>query len=95
MSTKADQVQLRRAIAEKWSDEDDHSNYRYNVERCANGKRVYLLRPTWLNNGFYFQVNVEGLVKVVKLGKVRRLKVAALIAVETSRRRVQSPLHRS
>lgn len=65
----ADRGGLRRAVAEKWSDENAHTNYRYNVERCADGKRLYLLRPTWLNKGFDFQVNVEGLVKVVKLAK--------------------------
>ena len=65
----ADRGTLRRKIAEKWSDEAQYTNYRYNVERCANEKRVYLLRPTWLNKGFDFQVNVEGLVKVVKIAK--------------------------
>ena len=65
----ADRRTLRQTIAEKWCDEEPHTNYRYNVERCADGKRVYLLRPTWLNKGFDFQVNVEGLVKVVKAGK--------------------------
>lgn len=65
----ADRKELRRAIAEKWSEEEAHTNYRYNVECCADGKRVYLLRPTWLNKGFDFQVNIEGLVKVVKPGK--------------------------
>ncbi len=65
----ADRRTLRRTIAEKWCEEDQHTNYRYNVERCANGKRVYLLRPTWLNKGFDFQVNVEGLVKVAKPAK--------------------------
>ena len=44
-------------------------NYRYNVDQCVNGQRVYLLRPTWLNKGFDFQVNVEDLVKVVKPAK--------------------------
>lgn len=62
----ADRRSLRRMIAAKWCDEDQYTNYRYNVERCADGKRVYLLRPTWLNKGFDFQVNVEGLVKAVK-----------------------------
>jgi hypothetical protein len=38
-----DRKALRRAIAEKWSEEDAYTNYRYNVERCANGKRVHLL----------------------------------------------------
>ena len=65
----ADPRTLRKAIADKWCDEDPYANYRYNVERCANGKRVYLLRPTWLNKGFDFGVNVEGLVKVIKPGK--------------------------
>ena len=64
--SSSDRRTLRRTIAEKWSDEDPHTNYRYNVEQCADGKRVYLLRPTWLNKGFDFQVNVEGLVKVLK-----------------------------
>ena len=67
--TGADRRALRRGIAEKWSEENAHTNYRYNVEHCASGNRVYLLRPTWLNKGFDFQVNVEGLVKVVKPGK--------------------------
>jgi hypothetical protein len=31
----ADRSTLRRTIADKWSDEDPHTNYRYNVERCA------------------------------------------------------------
>ena len=65
----SDRRTLRRTIAEKWCEEDPNTNYRYNVERCASGKRVYLLRPTWLNKGFDFQVNVEGLVKVVKPAK--------------------------
>ena len=64
-----DRRTLRRAIAEKLSDENAYTNYRYNVEHCQSGKRVYLLRPAWLNKGFDFQVNVEGLVKVVKPGK--------------------------
>ena len=37
----ADRRTLRRAIAEKWSDEDPHTNYRYNVEKWVSGKRVY------------------------------------------------------
>ncbi len=67
--SSADRRTLRRTIAEKWSEEEPYTNYRYNVEKCSAGNRVYLLRPTWLNKGFDFQVNVEGLVKVVKLGK--------------------------
>jgi hypothetical protein len=65
----ADRGTLRRTVAEKWCDEQPHSNYRYNVEACASGRRVYLVRPAFLNKGFDFQVNVEGLVKVVKIAK--------------------------
>src|SRR5688500_13308615 len=64
-----DRRALRRAVAEKWSEEDPYTKYRYNVELCADLKRVYLLRPTFLNKGFDFGVNVEGLVKVVKVAK--------------------------
>ena len=50
----------RRAVANKWLGERQYTKYRYNVERCEDGCRVYLLRPTWLNKGFDFMVNVEG-----------------------------------
>jgi hypothetical protein len=56
----SDRSSQRRALAEKWLDEGQYTNYRYNVETCKDGSRVYLLRPTWLNKGFDFQVNVEG-----------------------------------
>lgn len=64
-----DRSDLRRALAEQWFDESPHTNYRYNVERCANGSWVYLLRPTWLNKGFDFQVNVEGFRSVTRTAK--------------------------
>lgn len=50
----------RRALAEKWLDEKEFTNYRYYVETCEDRSWVYLLRPTWLNRGFDFQVNLEG-----------------------------------
>ena len=55
----ADRTSQRRALAEKWLEEGQYTNYRYNVDTCEDGSRVYLLRPTWLNKGFDFQVNVE------------------------------------
>lgn len=64
-----DRSAARRAVAEKWLEEDAYSSYRYNVERCASGDRVYLLRPTWLNKGFDFQVNVEGFRSVTRVSK--------------------------
>jgi hypothetical protein len=60
---------MRTAFALKWLDESPYTNYRYNVERCTNGKRLYLLRPTWLNKGFDFQVNVEGFRSVTRTAK--------------------------
>jgi hypothetical protein len=64
-----DRSALRRAVAAKWLEESPYTNYRYNVERCANGRQVYLLRPTWLNKGFDFQVNVEDFRSVTRTAK--------------------------
>ena len=55
-STSSEQ---RRELAEKWLDEGRFADYRYNVETCHDGSRIYLLRPTPLNKGFDFQVNLE------------------------------------
>lgn len=55
-----------RALAERWLQEDEYTNYRYNVETCTDGCQVYLLRPTWLNKGFDFQVNLEGFRSTIK-----------------------------
>jgi hypothetical protein len=49
----------RRELAEKWLDEGRFADYRYNVETCRDGARIYLIRPTPLNKGFDFQVNLE------------------------------------
>jgi hypothetical protein len=35
--------------------------YRYNVEKLKDGKKIFLLKPTFLNKGIDFQVWVEGL----------------------------------
>jgi hypothetical protein len=51
--------QQRRELAEKWLEEGRFADYRYNVEKCYDGSRIYLLRPTPLNKGFDFQVNLE------------------------------------
>lgn len=51
---------LRRKVLDAWLEEEENSRYRYNVETCSNGKKVYLLRPTWLNKGLDFQINLEG-----------------------------------
>jgi hypothetical protein len=64
-----DRVSQRRGLAEKWLEEDEYTNYRYNVEMCSDGERVYLLRPTWLNKGFDFQVNLEGFNSVTRTSR--------------------------
>jgi len=56
----------RRELSERWLSEDPYTAYRYNVETCDDGKRVYLLRPTYLNKGFDFQVNLEGFKSVTR-----------------------------
>jgi hypothetical protein len=37
------------------------SKYTYFVETLANGKRIFLTRPARLNNGFDFEIRVEGM----------------------------------
>ena len=39
----------------------DASRYRYNVEKLADGKRVFLTRPARLKMGFDFRISVEGM----------------------------------
>lgn len=56
----SDRSSQRQALARKWLREGQYSSYRYFVETCQDGKRVYLRRPTFLNKGFDFQVNLEG-----------------------------------
>ncbi len=63
-----DRSSYRRQLAEKWLEEDPYTDYRYNVEVCQDGKKVYLVRPTQLNKGFDFQINVEGFKHKTKPG---------------------------
>jgi hypothetical protein len=58
--TKLTRLEQRTQLAETWLSEQENSKYRYDVEVCKTGKKVYLLRPTWLNKGFDFQINLEG-----------------------------------
>jgi hypothetical protein len=65
----SDRSSQRRALAKKWLREGQYSSYRYFVETCHDGTRVYLRRPTFLNKGFDFQVNVEGFRSKTRKGK--------------------------
>src|SRR3989338_3797868 len=45
-----------------WKDGKKYvTRYRYFVEKLKDGRRIYLLRPTFLNKGIDFQVWVEKL----------------------------------
>lgn len=50
----------RRRLVLSWLKEQPYTSYRYNVEDCKDGTRIYLRRPTNLNKGFDFQVHLEG-----------------------------------
>lgn len=67
--TSTSPAAARRAVATQWLAEAPYTRYRYNVEQCCDGSRVYLLRPTWLNKGFDFMVNLEGFQSQVKPSK--------------------------
>ena len=60
--------ELRKKVVEKflsekggyWKNRRKHvTRYKYFVEKLKDGRRVYLLRPTYLNKGIDFQVWVE------------------------------------
>jgi len=59
----------RRKLADTWLAEEEWSKYRYDVELCRDGKKVYLKRPTFLNKGFDFQICLEGLKGKPKQGE--------------------------
>lgn len=59
-------IQKRKALISCFLNEvagvgtgDDASRYQYNVESYSD-YRIFLKRPTWLNKGFDFTVNVQG-----------------------------------
>lgn len=57
---KPDSLGQKRAFARLWVREARYQKYRYYVEKCSDGKRIYLARPTALNKGVDFQVGLEG-----------------------------------
>lgn len=46
---------------------NDSSKYTYYVETLADGNRVYLTRPAFLNKGFDFVIRVEMRTMVIKV----------------------------
>lgn len=66
--TNSNRETLRNKVVQKFLTEDGGyvsngikhiTKYRYNVETLADQRRIFLLKPTWLNKGIDFQVMVE------------------------------------
>lgn len=53
---------VRKYMLYLYATEDCKTKIRYYVETLANGKRIYLERPTFLNKGCDFQIYVEDLI---------------------------------
>lgn len=53
---------IRKYMLYLYATEDCMTKIRYYVETLANGKRIYLERPTFLNKGCDFQIFVEDLI---------------------------------
>ena len=54
-----DKKEIRVFILHTWLEEKQGTIYRYFVETLANGKRIYLERPTQKNKGCDFVIFVE------------------------------------
>lgn len=56
--------QIRSKVLRTWEAESPGSGqYRYNVEQCADGSFIYLLRPANLNKGCDFKILSENFKK--------------------------------
>jgi hypothetical protein len=74
--------QLREKVATEFLKEqcgsgvgDNASKYIYFVETLADGRRVFLSRPAFLNKGFDFEIKVEN-TNFAEAGKPRRNRPA-------------------
>ena len=62
-----DKKEIRVFILHTWLEEKQGTIYRYFVETLANGKRIYLERPTQKNKGcmiFYFSITQSFFKKI-------------------------------
>lgn len=56
--------QIRSKVLRTWEAETPGSGqYRYNVEECADGSKIYLVRPANLNKGCDFVIVSENFLK--------------------------------
>lgn len=58
----SNRAEVRKYMLYLYATEDCKTKVRYFVEKLADGKRIYLERPTFLNKGCDFQIYVEDLI---------------------------------
>jgi len=66
----ATSAEIKQSFARLWLKEEQYRKYVYEVERCENGARVFLHRPTY-KHGLDFAVSVEGFKSQLRRGKKR------------------------
>jgi hypothetical protein len=69
--SEATSAEIKQSFAKLWLKEEQYRKYVYEVERCDNGARVFLHRPTY-KHGLDFAVSVEGFRSQLRKGKRRR-----------------------
>jgi hypothetical protein len=69
--TARDRESQKEAFTKVWLAEARYRKYRYFVETCSDGKRIYLCRPT-RNYGVDFEVRVEGFRSLTRKNKSER-----------------------
>jgi hypothetical protein len=89
-STRREQ---RRFLALRWCAEIEQRQYRYNVENCADGKKIYLLRPTYLNKGFDFTICLEGFKSTGKGPSTERPSHADITSDLTAKLMESKPMY--
>jgi hypothetical protein len=61
-------LEIKQSFAKLWLREKQYKKYIYEVERCRDGSRVYLHRPTY-KHGLDFAVSVEGFKSLLRKRK--------------------------
>jgi len=58
-------AEIKQSFAKLWLEEKPYARYIYEVERCDNGARIFLHRPTY-KHGLDFAVSVEGFKSLLR-----------------------------
>jgi hypothetical protein len=64
-------AEIKRSFANLWLRESQYKRYAYEVERCEDGSRIFLHRPTY-KHGLDFAVSVEGFKSLLRKSKSTR-----------------------